>query len=419
VAPIAAARETLSYPTARERVLAAVRPLPAEEVPLEKARGRALARDVVAAHALPPFRNASMDGIAVRSEDLSRASASAPIELPVAGEIAAGATPPRALRAGECWWIMTGAMLPEGADAVVPIEEVESVGGKQAEHARLRGPCVPGLNVRHAGADLEAGATALPGGRELSVHDIALLAALGVTRPHVGGQPLVAAFSTGDELLDVGAALRPGKIRDSNLPMLSLLLEECGARVVSVIRLPDDPVQVSAAIESALQKAHVVITLGGVSAGRHDPVKLGIEQVSGVALWQVAMKPGRPQAFGAPGGRLFFGMPGNPASVACVFEALVRPALRKLQGFASLDRPRLTVHAAHAIESRAGRTDFVRVTLEPRGESWWAHEAGSQVSGHLTPQARAHGLLMVGEERSRLETGDTAPVLILRWPDPA
>ena len=169
-------------------------------------------------------------------------------------------------------------------------------------------------------------------------------------------------------------------------------------------------------IERALSEADVVITIGGVSAGRHDPVKLGIAQVGGIALWRVAMKPGRPQAFGVVDGRLFFGIPGNPGSVACVFEALVRPALRRLQGFAELDRPRIEVRAAAAIESRPGRTDFARVTLERRGSEWWATEAGPQVSGHVLPQSRAHALLVVPEAVGRLAEGERAEALLLRWP---
>jgi molybdopterin molybdotransferase len=309
---------------------------------------------------------------------------------------------------------MTGAMLPEGADAIVPIEDLEL--DQDGRAARIATPVAPGQNVRDAGADVRIGEAVLAAGRELSAHDVAMLAAFGVARPTLGPAPRVAALSTGDELLDVDSALRPGAIRDSNLPMLIGLLEEAGARVVTAERLGDDPAAVAARIERALGEADVVITLGGVSAGRHDPVKLGLGRLSGIALWRVAMKPGRPQAFGAPGGRLFFGLPGNPASVACVFEALVRPALRQLQGFAEIDRPRLAVRTADAIESRRGRTDFVRATLAARDDAWWAAEAGAQVSGHLSPQSRAHALLIVPESVERLSPGDRAEALLLRWP---
>lgn len=414
---IVAAPEAIGYAEARERVLAAAGPLTPEGVPLVQARGRALRQDVHASHDLPTFRNSSMDGIALRSADTSRASSSTPLHLRVIGEIPAGTPPTRALAAGECAWIMTGAMLPEGADAVVPVEELATREGARGDEVELHTRATPGQNVRDAGADARAGELVLSAGRELSSHDLAVLASFGVSRPVVGPSPKVVALSTGDELLDLDEPLREGAIRDTNLPMLTALLEEAGATLVAAHRLADDVGAVAAAIVSGLARADVVITLGGVSAGRHDPVKEALARFDGIARWRVAMKPGRPQAFGSPRGRLFFGLPGNPASVACVFEALVRPALRKLQGFQVLDRPRLEVRADHRIESRAGRTDFVRVMLDRRDGVWRAKEAGAQISGHVLPQSRAHALLVVPESRERIDAGDAAEAMLLRWPD--
>jgi len=265
--------------------------------------------------------------------------------------------------------------------------------------------------------DLAAGAQALEEGRELSAYDLALLVSLGESKIAVGPRIRVAVLSTGDELLEVDQPLRPGAIRDSNRPMLEALLEASGARVIAARRLPDDPARVAAETVKLLEVADAIISVGGVSAGDFDPVKLALDTIGEIALWRVAMKPGRPQAFGTPRGRLFFGLPGNPASVACAFEALVRPALRKLTGFAALDRPRLAVRAAGRMASRAGRTDFVRVTLAWREGAWWAAEAGDQVSGHLTPQSRAHALLVVSAEAAALEPGDGAEALLLRWPE--
>jgi molybdopterin molybdotransferase len=418
VASTAARAEPLTYRQARERVLAAVRPLPPELIPTAEARGRALRRRVTAPHPLPPFRNSSMDGFAVRAADLERASASAPVTLPVVDVIAAGHTPARALLAGEAMRIMTGAMVPEGATAVVPVEDAEAIHSPEgSERVHFTRPPRANDNVREAGLDIAAGAIALEEGRELSAHDLALVISLGEAKIAAGPRARAAVLSTGDELLEAEEPLRPGAIRDSNRPMLGALLEECGARVVASRRLPDDPQKVAESVKKLLDVADVVITVGGVSAGDFDPVKLALPEIGEIALWRVAMKPGRPQAFGAPRGRLFFGLPGNPASVACVFEALVRPALRKLQGFAALDRPRLPVRAAARIESRAGRTDFVRVTLERRGDAWWALPAGDQVSGHLTPQSRAHALLVVPEEVKALDEGGAAEALLLRWPE--
>jgi len=418
VASSAAARRELGYAEARERVIAAARTLPAEQVALADAIGRPLREPAIARQPLPPFRNSAMDGIAVRSSDLAGASPVRPVALAIGEMLPAGRVPSRPVGDGEAARIMTGAMLPEGADAVLPVEEIEvrpaPDGGERAVAHRA---VTPGENVREAGRDVAAGEIAVEAARALTPHDLALLAALGVVRPTVGRRPHVAILSTGDELLPPEAPLTPGAIRDSNLPMLEALATESGARVVLARRLVDDPAVLGGAVRAALEPADVVITIGGVSAGDFDPVKIAIASLDDVELWRVAMRPGQPQAFGTPGGRLFFGLPGNPASVACVFEALVRPALRRLQGFRALDRPRIDVRSAVVIESREGRTDFVRVTLERRADGWWAHPAGKQVSGHLAPQSRAHALLVIPPGRGRMDEGEAGSALVLRWPE--
>jgi molybdopterin molybdotransferase len=408
---------SLSYAEARERVLAAVRPGPVERVSLASARGRALRETLTAPHPLPPFDNASMDGWAVRSDDLAGATASAPLTLAVVEVLAAGRVPSRPLGPGEAMRIMTGAMIPPGADTVIPLEDAEGL--DSPARVRIAGPVPIGDCVRPMAADLAAGATVLPAGHELSAHDLALLAALGIVEVPVGARPAVAILSTGDELLEPHEPLRPGAIRESNTVQLTALLEECGCTIALRRRLRDDVAAVTSAIRETLALADVVITTGGVSAGDQDPVKLSLDAVGGIELWRVAMRPGKPQAFGTPGGRLFFGLPGNPGSVACVFETLVRPALRKLQGFSGLERPWLDVRVEKPFRSQAGRRDFARATLSPHGGEWWAAPAGPQISGYLTPQSRAHALLVVPEEAASLEPGDKARALLLRWPDEA
>jgi molybdopterin molybdotransferase len=189
--------------------------------------------------------------------------------------------------------------------------------------------------------------------------------------------------------------------------------------VIRAERVADKPEDVATRLRLAMKVVDVILTVGGVSAGDFDPVKQCLAELGDAHLWRVAMKPGRPQAFGAPEGRLFFGLPGNPGSVACVFEALVRPALRRMQGFARLDRPRIVVRADTDIASRPGRTDFVRATIEWREDAWWASPAGEQVSGYVTPQSRAHALVIVPESASALARGERADALILRLPDAA
>lgn len=400
----------LSYAAARARVLDAVAPLPPERVPLADAVGRALRETLTAPHALPPFRNSSMDGFAVRAADLAGAAA-----LRTGEVIAAGHTPTRALQPGEAARIMTGAMLPDGADTVVPFEDADAHG----DGVRATRAFAPGDNVRAAGADVRQGETLFEPGRALSAYDLGLLAALGFTEVMVGLAPRVSIVSTGDELLEPGEPLRPGAIRDSNRLQLALLVRATGCEVRRAVRVSDTAEAVTRAVREALTDSDAVLTIGGVSAGDFDPVKDSVAALGGIELWRVAMKPGRPQAFGTPDGRLFHGLPGNPASVACVFETLVAPALRRMQGHAALDRPRVRVRSEQAVESRRGRTDFVRATLMWRDGAWQARPAGAQVSGHLTPQSRAHALLVVAAELDALAPGDHADALVLRWPDAA
>ena len=406
----------LSYAEARAKVLDAVRPLPPVSVPFTAAVGRALRQAVVSSHELPPFRNSAMDGYAVRAADLEQASAGSPVTLDVVEVLPAGTPSQRSLSLGQAARIMTGAMLPAGADTVVPFEDCERSGTGPGERCIVRRPSPVAEHVRDAGADVREGTIVFEPGRELSPHDLAVIASLGHANLDVSPVPRVAVLSTGDELLDVDQPLRPGAIRDSNRPMLAQLVTAVGGAVHVERHLPDDTGAVAHAIREALGTCDVVLTIGGVSAGDHDPVKGAATTLPDVELWRVAMRPGRPQAFGTPSGRLFFGLPGNPASVACVFEALVRPALRALLGYTQLDRPRVPVHVAEPIESRAGRTDFVRATLEWRDGELWATPAGAQLSGHLRPQSLAHALLVVPEAAERLAVSERAEALVLRLP---
>jgi molybdopterin molybdotransferase len=418
VASTGAAPEPLSFAEARRQVLDAAVALAAERVPVAAARARALRQDVLAPHDLPPFANSAMDGVAVRSADVAAASSAVPVVLRVTATAAAGHPAPVPVGRGEAIRIMTGGAIPVGADAVVPVEELRAVSGPDRDGwVGVVQPVAPGAHVRSPGLDLGAGARALEAGRELSAYDLAVLASLGVAQVEVGPRPRVTVLSTGDELLDADAPLAPGMIRDGNTPMLRALVEEAGGTVVATHRLGDRPPVVADAIRAALAASDVVLTIGGVSAGERDPVKHAIQAIPAVRLWRVAMRPGRPQAFGTPDGKVFHGLPGNPASVACVFDTLVRPMLRRLQGFARVDRPRVPVRAGAPIESRPGRTDFVRVVLERGPGSMIARPAGAQVSGHMMPQSLAHGLLEVPEERASIATGEPALVHLWRWPE--
>ncbi len=409
-----------SYGQARSEVLANTSALPAIELPLIQSLGRALRRRIVAPHALPSFRNSAMDGFAVRTADTLSASESDPLALSVSQVLAAGHAPEGPLAIGTAARIMTGAMLPDGADGIVPFEEVTRSAPGPLERVTLLRAVRPGAHIREAGADVGAGDTVMAEGDRLTPHSIGLLGALGQALLRVGPSPRVALLSTGDELLSVEAELRPGAVRDSNLGMLSALCRDAGAEVTIAERLPDDPERVLARIEEAMALADVTLTIGGVSVGDFDPVQQVALSHPGISLWSVAMRPGRPQAFGVPSpGRLFFGLPGNPASVACVFEALVRPALQRLQGFRRLDRPRVPVRMVEAVSSKPGRTDFLRCRLEWREGVLRASLAGAQVSGHQRPQALAHALVIVPHDAAGLSEGEQADALLLRLPDEA
>lgn len=412
------APRSLTYREARAEVLARAAVLPAVDSPLAHCLGRALRRSIVAHHPLPPFRNSAMDGFAICAADTALASPTRPLTLPVTQVLAAGHAPHAPLAPGTAARIMTGAMLPDGADAIAAFEDVTRSATGAAEHVTFTRAAASGDHVRAAGGDFAQGDLVLAEGESIGPHALGLLGAFGEAVVRVGRSPRVAVLSTGDELLDIDAPLVLGGIRDSNLGMLSALCKESGAEVTIAERLADDPARLAQRLEEAMADADVTLTIGGVSVGDFDPVQQVIAKHPDIGLWRVAMRPGRPQAFGADAaGRLYFGLPGNPASVACVFEALVRPALRRLQGFSALDRPRAPVRMAEPLESRVGRTDFVRCTLDWRDGALWATSAGAQISGHLGPQARAHALVVVAEAAERLEVGAAAEALVLRLPE--
>src|SRR3954470_13820649 len=312
--------DLISIAEARERVLAAVRPLPAEDVPLDAALGRVLAEEVRSEADLPPFDSSAMDGFAVVAGPAG--------ELPVVGESRAGRPAERPLSAGEAMRISTGAAVPEGADAVVPVERVET-----GTDGRVLVPeTQPGAHIRRAGEDVREGAPVIAAGTELDPAGVAVLAALGHARVRCGRVPRVAVLVTGDELVEPGEPLGPGQIRDSNAYALSAQAVRAGARVTSRTIVRDERAATEEAFARALQEADVVIGSGGVSVGPHDHVKpalaaLGVEE----RFWGVRLKPGKPTWFGtAPGGKLVFGLPGNPVSAMINFHLFARPALRAL-----------------------------------------------------------------------------------------
>ncbi len=396
----------------RREVLTRIIPLEPIELGLLEAHGCVLVEDVVAGEDVPRFANSGMDGYAVASEGLAPGA-----DLAVVGEVAAGAGELAAVGPGTAVRIMTGAPVPPGADAVVPVELTDELGGR----VRLRAVPAPGDHVRPVGEDVRAGSTILRAGRRLGAADVGMLAAVGRATVLVHPRPRVAVISTGNELVEAGARLRPGQIRDANSFTLTTMAREADATAFRHEIVRDDRRSLTEAFEGAFTHADVLVTSGGVSAGRYDFVKEILEHLGDVRFRKVAMQPGMPQAFGfidrGPGHSVpCFGLPGNPVSAFVSFEVFVRPALRRLQGRTDLNRPRVSVVVDEPLYSPAHKVSFLRVTLRRDGAVWHARPTGSQSSNLLRSAVDADGLAEVPAERTEIPAGEAAVVHLLRTP---
>jgi molybdopterin molybdotransferase len=388
----------------RQTLLSRIGPLEPIALGLLEAHGCVLAEDVVAETDIPPFANSAMDGFAVRASDTYPG-----VELDLVGEVAAGSEPAHPLGAGEAFRIMTGAPLPDGADAIVPVEAVEENGTR----VRLQESGRRGRHVRPAGQDVQAGEKVLQAGRRLGAADVGMLAAVGHTHVLVHPRPRVVVLSTGDELQEPGQPLRPGAIRDANSYALTALARESGATAFRMPIVPDDRRQLQEAFEGALTQADLLVTSGGVSAGRYDYVKQVLAQLGDVRFSRVGMQPGMPQAFGFLGTVPCFGLPGNPVSAYVSFEVFVRPALRRMQGRTDLNRPRVTAVLEDEIESPSNKVSFLRVKLRRAEGTWHAQTTGPQSSGILRSVVEADGLAEVPGNRTSLFPGERVVVHLL------
>ena len=391
---------------ARTRILSLVNPLPLEEVPIDEALGRSLTAPIDARRTLPPWDNSAMDGYALRTSDLGNT----PVTLRVIERIFAGATPTQEIVAGTCARIMTGAPMPAGADAVVMQEKTRSLEGDRVE---ILDPVRAGANVRRRGEDVVEGALLFSAGRELSVADAGALWAQGLERVAVHRQPRVSIVSSGDELCDVGALVE-GKIVDTNSPVIAASVRRAGGVATRAGRAADTLESVQSHFARGLE-SDVLITLAGASVGEKDFTRealtnLGVE----IDFWKVAMKPGKPLAFGRRGNTLVFGLPGNPVSAMVTFEVFVRPALRAMQGLAPL-AVSLPARAAVTIPTQPGLRLFVRATWEVKGAEIWVTPVASQSSGALSSASGATCLIEVPEESGNVEIGSHCQLLPVSW----
>ena len=378
---------------AQQRILDDITVLDPVEVDLLDARGLVLAESISTLEAIPPFANTGMDGFALRAADTVGATENSPRRLPIVATIAAGSVAPRRLDAGEAMRIMTGAPIPDGADAVIMVELTRTDG----EILEALSEVPLGNHIRPAGDDLAAGIVVFPPGVTLSPGHLGVLASVGRQRVLVHKRPRVGVFSTGDELVVGPQPLAPGQIRDSNRPTLLALVEEAGFEGVDLGLLPDDEELIEAALTDAVGSVDALLTSGGVSMGDFDFIKRVLGRLGEMNWMQVAIKPAKPLAFGLLGGIPIFGRPGNPVSAMVSFELFARPALRRMMGRPDLHRPHVLAIADEPIRRSAdGKILFARVVLNQEADgAWRVRSAGGQGSHQLSAMATANGLAIV------------------------
>jgi len=394
----------LSVEEALEAILSRIDVLGTERVDVMASLGRTLAEPIVSHRQIPPWPNSSMDGYAVRAADTGP-----DVVLRVVGRVEAGTLPARAVEAGEAMRIFTGAPLPEGADAVVPQEDVDAVDGRVS----LRGGVDPAAYVRQAGEDVGVGDRVLERGTLLTAAEIGLLATLGHNQVSVHRRPRVAILSTGNELADLGTEPGPGQIPNTNTYSLMAQVLEAGGVPISLGVAPDRLEAIEERVRRACD-ADVILSSAGVSVGELDLVREALTRAgAALHLWKVSMRPGKPITFGSLGARPVFGLPGNPVSAMVTFELFVRPALLKMSGRRRLARARLRARALAPIANPGSRRGYLRVRLEAIDGALGARLTGEQGSAILRSMVAADGLAVIPPDTS-IVPGDSVEVIILR-----
>jgi gephyrin len=391
---------------ARRIVLASVRRLEPELVPLRDAAWRVLADDLHAAEPMPPFAAATMDGFAVVAEDASP-------WREILGDQTAGFVLPVEVSDGYAVRITTGAPIPDGANAVIRVEETELAD----DHVLIRQEQVtPGENIRRIGSDLDAGELAVAAGTVLGPAELGMVASLGIDPVPVRRRPRVSVMSTGDELVDPGMPVSPGQIRDSNRFTLLAALEQAGADIGWAGRAPDDAAQLREHLVALLDDSDVVITSGGVSMGDRDLVKPLLSELATVHFRRIFMKPGKPLNFATTGNAIVFGLPGNPVSALVSFETFIRPALRAMAGCHEIDRPRVPVRLAQGTPP-SDRIELQRAIVRVDGDGrLLASTTGSQASSRLASFVGANALLVIPPRDHAFEAGEMVDAIMLAPP---
>jgi molybdopterin molybdotransferase len=396
---------------ARDRLLAAIEPLQPLELPLADAYGCVLARDAVAERDLPEFASSAMDGFAVRSSEVERATPVEPIELRVVGRALIGQRPEGTVGGGEAMRIATGAPIPAGADTIVPIENAEPIGDRAV---RIFAGSPEGKHIRPAGEDVRGGEPLVPAGRRLQAPELGLLATAGISHPMVRPRPRVTVISTGDELIPPTQNPEFGQIRDSNAYTLFAALREAGAvpTLAGIVR--DDVDALKEMVLSHLVSSDAFISSGGVSVGERDVVKAAFFRRGDLDFYKVAMQPGSPQGFGHIEGKPYFGLPGNPVSVFVSFEVFIRPALMKMMARRAVFRPEVTARLDTEVSGPRGKVQFARVRVRRTDEGWIATPTGARGSNLFSTVTRANGLAMIPVGTETAHAGTEVPVILFR-----
>ncbi|MDQ6694095.1 MAG: molybdopterin molybdotransferase MoeA [Chloroflexota bacterium] len=428
----------VSVAEALDGILAEFAPLPAVSVALARALGLVLAEEVYSDIDIPPFDNSSMDGYAVKSQDTAGADNDKPVRLKMQGYIRAGAAllEKDRVESGKAFRIMTGAPLPQGADAVIRFEDTSEgrkldtmrllPGDARAEPNTAGGDVLlfrsvkPGDSVRKAGEDVKAGELVLRPGIVIRPAEVGVLAAVGKSQVLVHRRPRVAVLATGDELVEPSVLPGPGQIRNTNNYAVAAQVEQWGAEAINLGVARDNREHLVAKLKEALAlKPDLLVTSAGVSVGDHDIVKDVLLEMGSLSMWRVRVRPGKPLAFGRIGekGVPFLGLPGNPVSSMVTMELFGRPAIMKMMGKARLHRPIIKAHLLEGLDNAGGREHYMRGIIEKEGDEYTARLTGEQGSGILTSMSRANALLIVDEKTSRMEAGEMVRALMLDWPE--
>lgn len=399
----------ISVEKALKTILINFRPLGLEKVNIMEARGRVIGENVFSTRHIPSANNSAMDGYAVRCRDTQGATKNNPLKLKIVEDIPAGKFPRKKIKKGEAARIMTGAVIPQGADAVIRQEDTQKVGKTVFIYTGVQ----KRENIRFAGEDVRKGELVVKKGSVLRPAHIGMLAALGKSMVSVYQKPRVAIMSTGDELVDIKTNPGPGKIVNSNSYSLAAQVLECGAVPVIMGIARDKKTDLQNKFKTALD-ADVIISSGGVSVGDFDFVKNVMGEIgNAMHFWQVAMRPGKPLAFGAIEGVPLFGLPGNPVSAMVSFEQFVRPSLLKMLGHKKIFRQTVKAVCAETIEKKAGFRHFIRAVVKKENGKYVAQTTGDQGSGILKSMVTANALIVMGENETRIKKGADVTVQLL------